>query len=101
MIALALDGDVQALRLCIERLMPKTQREPILVELPDEIDVDDIKKDILRAVFEGNLSIEDAERLRDLINTLAKQSPSSVLTLGTSDPNEAARVYQQFMRRGK
>jgi len=84
MIALALEGDVQALRLCIERLMPKAQREPLLVELPDEIDadnVDEIKKDILRAVFEGNLSIEDAERLRDLIDTHAKQSPSSVLTL--------------------
>lgn len=84
--------------------MPKVQREPILVELPDEIDVDNvgqIKKDILRAVFEGNLSIEDAERLMDLVDTHAKQSMSSVLTLVTMDPNEAVRSYQQFMRQGK
>ncbi len=101
MIELALEGDVHALRLCIERLIPKSQRDPIMVELPDEINTENaatLKKDILGAVFEGSLAIYDAERLIELIDIHAKKSASAVLTLGTKDPVEAARVYQQIMR---
>ena len=100
MIELALNGDTHALRLCIERLIPKVQREPI-IELLDHLDPATIpqwKDAIVRAAINGQMSIDDAEKLIKLIDNQKKQEISiSAIDIITNDPNEAARVYQRLM----
>lgn len=98
MIALALDGDVMALRLCIERLIPKMQYKPTGIEFPNELNKRNLPKlmdEILRAAFDGRISIEDAERLKRLITDQSSNNAS--LTITTSDPVEASRIYQRIM----
>jgi hypothetical protein len=95
MIELALQGDVTALRLCIERLIPKASRESTGIEF--QKDPSKLKDDILRAALDGRISIDDAERLRHLVNTQPSENSAS-LTLNTTCPIEAAKIYQQIMR---
>lgn len=67
---LALAGDINALRLCMERLVPKPQREPLGIQLPKVIDdsnIDEIKNNILNAVFDGVISVDHGEKLINLV----------------------------------
>lgn len=96
MIELALQGDVTALRLCIERLIPKANRESTGIEFNKN--VHKLKDDILRAALEGRISIEDAERLGNLIDEQMGKSNAS-LSINTTCPIEAAKIYQQIMKR--
>lgn len=101
MIELALSGDVTALRLCIERLIPKIHREPMGIELPSEINQSNlikVKDEILRAAVDGCISIDDADKLITLVNDQhGKHASSIIMPQLPSDPLEAARVYQQVM----
>ncbi|KTD04168.1 DUF5681 domain-containing protein [Legionella feeleii] len=94
-IELALGGDVTALRLCIERLIPKINRESTGIEF--QKNTTKLKEEILHAALDGRISIGDAERLRNLINadTGKKTTP---LSINTTCPIEAAKIYQQIMR---
>lgn len=98
MIELALDGDVTALRLCMERLIPKANREPTGIEFKK--DPSKLKDDILRAAFDGRISIDDAERLGHLVSTQPDEN-SIPLSINTTCPIEAAKIYQQIMRGGR
>ncbi|CAM4483404.1 MAG: hypothetical protein LEGION0403_FIIPPAGN_02865 [Legionella sp.] len=95
LIELALNGDATALRLCIERLIPKVNRESTGIEFQKNIPK--LKDDILRAALDGRISIEDAERLRHLIDEQTGKSKAS-LSINTTCPIEAAKIYQQIMR---
>jgi len=95
MIELALQGDVTALRLCMERLIPKANREPTGIEF--QKDTYKLKDDILRAAFDGRISIEDAERLGHLVNTQSDEN-TAPLSINTICPIEAAKIYQKIMR---
>ncbi len=95
MIEIALQGDVTALRLCMERLIPKANRESTGIEF--QKDTSKLKDDILRAAFDGRISIEDAERLGHLIDEKSGKSNAS-LSINTTCPIEAAKIYQQIMR---
>lgn len=95
LIELALNGDVTALRLCIERLIPKANRESTGIEFQKNIPK--LKDDILRAALDGRISIEDGERLGHLIDEQTGKSNAS-LSLNTTCPIEAAKIYQQIMR---
>jgi hypothetical protein len=100
MIGLALNGDVNALRLCIERLIPKIKYEPIGIELPNNINDKNklkLKNAIINAIFEGQISVDDAEKLVRLINNEAEKSSLPSLSIPTTDPIEAARIYQRIM----
>lgn len=94
MIELALNGDVTALRLCIERLIPKIHREPLGIEYHSDKVI--LKEDILKAVFDGRIRIEDAERLNTLLQESSDNNNLS-LSINTTDPVEASKIYQQFM----
>jgi len=98
---LALGGDVNALRLCIERLIPKIQHEPMDIEFPNELNQRSIRKlkdKILMAVFERKISIDDAEKLIKLIKSQSDGGSSSTsFPKLPNDPIEAARIYQQIM----
>ncbi|MFA5959079.1 MAG: DUF5681 domain-containing protein [Tatlockia sp.] len=95
MIELALQGDVTALRLCIERLIPKApNRESTGIQFQKNIPK--LKDDILQAALDGRISIEDAEKLGRLINE--QTGSATPLSINTTCPIEAARIYQQIMR---
>jgi hypothetical protein len=99
-VELAKGGDVQALRLCLDKIIPKAEHSPIDIELPEEINLANIsetKGTILRAVIDGKISIGDAERLVMLISSQIGMSPASLPTMPT-DPTEAANVYRRFMQ---
>jgi len=99
MIELALSGDANALRLCIERLIPKIQHETTGIELPNKLtpsNISKLKDEILRAAFDGRINLEDAERLKKLISDQPTKNAS--LSITTSDPIEAAKIYQQIMK---
>ena len=93
LIELALQGDVHAIRLCIDRLIPKTRREATGIEFHEN--PLKLKEEILRAALEGRISAQDAEKLSSLINLQPSQTTS--LNINTTDPVEASRIYQQIM----
>jgi len=92
MIELALEGNVIAMRLCIERLIPKLRKEPIEIELND--DNLKIKKDLLQAILDGRLGVNEAEKLLNLVKKEANKTPYK---LDTVDAIEASKIYQSIM----
>lgn len=95
MIELALEGDITALRLCMERLIPKANRESTGIEF--QKDITKLRDNILRAALDGRISIEDAERLGHLVNVQSDENITP-LSINTTCPIEAAKIYQQIMR---
>ncbi|MCJ2135609.1 DUF5681 domain-containing protein [Methylobacterium sp. J-026] len=70
LIQLALKGDVQALRLVFERLMPVRKDRPITFPLPEittALDIPRATAAILEGATNGELSPSDAEALMGLI----------------------------------
>lgn len=67
-IEMALDGDAQALRLCIERLMPKVTSQFVQFDI-GEIDIENtdklsaIGRKIVKSITQGELTLEDAQKL--------------------------------------
>lgn len=102
LIELACGGNIDALRFCIDRLVPKMQRAPIDIELPEVLDSENIskvKRTVLGAVLEGKIGVGDAEKLLELINNQTPNSKTSSVSLsGIVDPLEAAKIYQQIIQ---
>jgi hypothetical protein len=100
-IELALSGDVNALRLCVERLIPRIKREPLDIELPDNLDKENtskIKHELIRAALDGQINLDEAEGLAKLIAAQCEKGTS--LSMPTSlgrDPIEASKIYQRIM----
>lgn len=73
-VELAMDGDVNALRLCIERLIPKAIGQQIQIDLQG-LDIERSKtlpiigKKIIDATAKGDLSVQDGNQFMHLINT--------------------------------
>jgi hypothetical protein len=72
-IEMALDGDSHALKLCIERLIPKVTSQPIHFDLgkvdgkkPDNLSL--IGLDILMAISFGELRLDDAQKLFGILD---------------------------------
>ena len=68
------------------------------IELPIELNKRNLPRlmdEILRAAFDGRISIEDAERLKRLITD--QPSNNASLTITTNDPVEASKIYQRIM----
>ncbi|GIX26397.1 MAG: hypothetical protein KatS3mg123_0278 [Burkholderiales bacterium] len=69
-IQLALDGDAQALRMCLDRIVPPLRENPVSIDLPDVADVagcDAAQDAILRAVAAGELMPSQGEALAALV----------------------------------
>lgn len=100
MIELALKGDSVALRLCIERLVPKIKQESIGIEFPEKLDrksAAKVNNDILQAVFDGRIPLEEAERLSKFV---AEQSEIvEPLKITAITQVEAMRQYERIMRK--
>ena len=69
MVELALEGDSNALRLCVERLLPKAKLKPIELELPtyDEDNFIENTTEILNQILIGNVTPDDGRKVISLI----------------------------------
>jgi hypothetical protein len=78
-IQLALAGDVTALRLCIERLVPPRKDRPISLELPpitSAADASNAVAAVLGAVADGRITPSEAIAVTGLIETLSRAIPA-------------------------
>lgn len=105
-VELALSGDTVALRLCIERLVPKSIDKPAAIVIPDAsvIETTKIVPELLRSLAGQELNISDLKSLIDLFSEHdseidTKNKKHEKLEINTKDPIEAARIYQQIMMR--
>lgn len=104
-VELALSGDTVALRLCIERLMPKITDKPATVTMPDLslCDTTKIIPQLLQSLSGQELSILDIKNLMELFNNHDaevhnKNIKHTKLELHTRDPIEAAKAYARIMQ---
>src|ERR1700734_4547489 len=68
-VELALKGDPNALRICIDRLIPKIHHSPIPVQL-DNLTIENsnhFKIQILQVALDGKISVNEAETMIQLI----------------------------------
>ncbi|QAY76418.1 hypothetical protein [Sphingosinicella sp. BN140058] len=64
-------GDMQAIRLCIDRLLPRPQEAPVTFDLPpmhSPADVADAGAQVLAAVAAGEITIGEGSRLMGLLD---------------------------------
>lgn len=69
-VELALEGDMQALRLCLERICPPRKSRPIEIELPKVETVEDIAKahaSVIAAMGDGAISPEEASTIAGVL----------------------------------
>lgn len=104
-IDLALSGDTIALRLCIERLIPKIINKAAMAVMPDlgTIETTKIMPQLLRSLAGQELTVSELKGLIDILrehdHEIDYTSKKHVqLELNTNDPNEAARIYAQIMK---
>ena len=82
-IELALGGDMVALRLCLERILPPRRDRPISVKLPRiEIpqDIADASAEVLRAVSEGTITPIEGQTLISMLETHRRAVEGADLT---------------------
>ena len=68
----ALDGDIVALRLCLERIAPAPKDQPVSFSLPkmlNAMDASEAAGSVLTAVSEGELTPIEATRVMGLIDS--------------------------------
>ncbi|HEV3332000.1 MAG TPA: DUF5681 domain-containing protein [Bryobacteraceae bacterium] len=73
-IELGLGGDIQALRLCLERLVPPRKDRPVHFDLPPADNLNDIAsalKHILGAISEGKITPQEGEILSRIVDRQA------------------------------
>lgn len=71
----ALEGDVTALRLCLERVCPPRRDRPISIDLPEiqaSADAVGASAAILRSVADGEITPDEAASLMKLVEGLAR-----------------------------
>ncbi len=74
-IELALDGDLAALKMCMDRILPPRKGRPITFTLPEMTDTGDLRAAalaILGAVAAGELSPEEGATISPLIEAARK-----------------------------
>ncbi|KTC84336.1 DUF5681 domain-containing protein [Legionella cincinnatiensis] len=105
-IDLALSGDTIALRLCIERLVPKAVNKAATVFIPDlsMTETTKIIPELLKSLSGQEISVSDMKNLMDIFiahddEVAAKNKKHEKLEITTKNPIEAAKIYQQIMMR--
>lgn len=69
-VALARDGDVQALSLCISRLIPPARSAPVC--LPAVEGPENLSQAVVDAMANGNIAIDDAQGMIGVLQAQAK-----------------------------
>ena len=78
-IELAKEGDLTALRLCLERICPPRKSRPINIELPDVKTGEGVSQAqavVVRAVGEGELTPEEGQVLSNILESRRKSIES-------------------------
>jgi hypothetical protein len=79
---MALDGDAQALRMCLDRIVPPVKESPVTITLPDVKDAagcDAAQAMIIQAVASGELLPSQGEALAALVEHRRKAIETSEL----------------------
>jgi hypothetical protein len=71
-IEMAMNGDVVALRLCLERAAPLRKGRPVVVDLPPIETAKDLVGAIVGAVGEGMLTPEEGQTLASILDAHRK-----------------------------
>ena len=74
-VELALDGDVTALRLCLERILPPRKDTPVRLELPDietSADLVQASAGLMQAVASGDITPNEANAIAGLFQGHAR-----------------------------
>ena len=73
-IELAKDGDMQALKVCFDRLIPpiKAQAAPVQIDLSEALSMVDIGSAFIKAASEGRLPPDVATQMVAAVGTLAR-----------------------------
>jgi hypothetical protein len=69
-IELAMDGDMSALKLCLDRICPPRKSRPIQIDLPDVNTADGVSQaqvTTVQAVAEGEITPEEGKVLADIL----------------------------------
>lgn len=105
-IEMGLSGDPIALRLCIERLVPKAKDKVATVIMPNVSNMETTKiiPELLQSLAGQEITVSDFKSLMEVFITHDNEVSRSrqqheELKINTTDPNEAARIYAQFMQR--
>lgn len=92
-VLLAKSGEINALRLCIERLVPKPKDEPLQLEIPDHI-ISELNKAenllnvgecIIQQVIQGHITPEQGKTLLTLLDSQRKTIEASDLSTRLSE----------------
>jgi len=76
-VELALEGDVNALKLCVDRLLPRITSQPVEFDM-SEFDIENIDnlsvigKKIISAIYIGSISPEEGQRLMNILDNQRK-----------------------------
>lgn len=76
----ALAGDLTAIRLCLERIIPPRKERPIFIDLPKmakDTDMKQFTEALLEAVKNGNLTINEAQGIIDIGNKVQFYLPNA------------------------
>lgn len=84
LIQLAKEGDIAAIKLCIERLIPKPKEEPIQFNLPEgdlhaSRTLLNIGAYMLKAVSKGELTLEQAQQINKLVAAQCKNREQLII----------------------
>jgi hypothetical protein len=78
-IELAMDGDLTALRLCLERICPPRKSRPIAINLPESKTAEGValaQAAIVQTIADGELTPEEGKTLSDILEARRKSIES-------------------------
>lgn len=97
-VQLALDGDVGALRICIDRIMPPVKEDPISISLPKISGIDQCTKaqaTVLNAVAAGEILPGEGQAMSSLIENQRRAYETTELS------KRLEAIEQQLSKKGK
>ena len=95
-IELAKGGDITAIRLCLERILPPCKDRPIVVDLPNVTSVRDLKTAyalVVGDVASGDLTPDQGRALSDLLESYRR-------TIETSEIEQRLAMLEENMTWG-
>ena len=96
-IELAKGGDITAIRMCLERILPPRKDRPIAVDIPDVNSLADLKAayaTVVRDVASGDLTPDQGRALSDLLESYRR-------TIETSEIEQRLATLEESMTSGR
>lgn len=93
-IELAKEGDLVALRLCLERICPPRRSRPIAIDLPDSKTAEGValaQAAVVQAVGEGEITPDEGKTLSDILEARRKGIESSEFELRITELEKSVR----------